>query len=121
MPPAECALCDSGTAVQGALRTVLLSCERSVGLPLCRMQLKLGTELRPMLVSVLDSPLAARAAPMQLTALRAALQHRMWRALRVEWLCPLTPLQKGSSLPARARPGLHCCGLSELGRGFGVG
>ena len=103
LPAGESVLCDSRTAVQGALRTVLLSCDGSVGLPLCRMLLKLGTEPRPVLVSVLDSPLAARAAPMQLTALRAALQHRMWRALRVEWLCPLTPLQKGSTLLAQAR------------------
>ena len=40
--------------------------------------------------SVLDSVSAAKARPMQLTALRASLTHRMYRHLTIRWLCPLT-------------------------------
>ena len=40
-------------------------------------------------VSVRDTVLGAKTSPMQLTALRASLTHRMYRYLSIRWLCSL--------------------------------
>ena len=53
-------------------------------------------------VSVRDSSDAAAAWPMQLTALRASLCHRMYKYLRIRWRCPLARFERppASSLGA---------------------
>ena len=51
-------------------------------------------------VSVRDSTEAAATWPMQLTALRASLCHRLYKYLRVIWRCPLTGLARRSVVPA---------------------
>ena len=57
-------------------------------------------------VSVCDSVLAAKERPMQLTALRASLTHRIYLRFSIRWLCPLTGRQCASIYhqPKRALP-----------------
>ena len=49
-------------------------------------------------VSVWDSPDAARSSPMQLTALRASVCHRIYKPWQVQWKCPLTDSLRSRSL-----------------------
>ena len=95
-------MCDSAVRVNCAERLVLLSQERPLGLPLFLMRLHREWRQKPTVVSVSDTLDARRAMPMQLTALRAALQRRTWRWLRVKWLCTLAPAQKKVRMVAEA-------------------
>ena len=55
---------------------------------------------RSVAVSVCDSSEAAAFWPMQLTALRASLSHRMYKYLHIRWHCPLTTLARRPSSSA---------------------
>ena len=46
-----------------------------------------------MFISVTDTSDAAKVFPMQLTALRASVQHHSFIYLQVHWTCPLAPLK----------------------------
>ena len=80
-----------------SLRTVVLAKNVPTGYhPLFSFHPKACSVL---FVSVLDSALAAKTKPMQLTALRASLTHKIYRYLSVRWLCSLT----GTNLPILGR------------------
>ena len=54
-------------------------------------------------VSVRDSSEAAATWPMQLTALRASLCHRMYKYLRIRWRCPLARFERRLVLSSGAK------------------
>jgi len=88
-------LCDSQMAGSASAdRGVLLSCTGRLEVSVVTLQLRIAGERKTVWVSVHDSPVAARLQPMELTALRAALQHRSFCWLGVRWLCTLTPVQR---------------------------
>ena len=100
--PGKYVLCDG--AVQGNFcdRAVALGHGGAAGMPLFTMQLCRESGWKPTCVSVADNAAARKALPMELTALRAALQRRTWRWLRIKWLCTLTPVQKECKITAEA-------------------
>lgn len=101
-PPMGYVLCDSAAEAVRAERTVLLSQGGQLGLSLFSLELRLEGRQRTVFASVADSVAARQAKPMQLTALRATVQHSMYRWLGVKWLCTLTPVQDTGSKVAQA-------------------
>ena len=93
----EFSLTCSRPSANQSLRTVVLAKDVPAGYhPLFSFHPKACSVL---FVSVLDSALAAKTKPMQLTALRASLTHKIYRYLSVRWLCSLT----GPNLPILGR------------------
>ena len=93
VPPGTMVLADGTTPLADALRAVLItSTPRPTAMHIFTLSVKAGTiAVKPLHVFVTDSPTAARQCPMELTALRAAVQHRSYRHLHVRWTCPMAP------------------------------
>ena len=97
VPSMEMVLVDDFMPVDGdELRVVRITSSRPrEGLILFRLRF----ETRQPWVSVVDAPTGARKRPMQVTTLRAALQHRSFHSLCIEWSCAMTPTHSSRPSP----------------------